>query len=155
MSASPTAHDAEEISRFLGVLWRFNRALAQEVEPRLHRELDTDPRSFILLKSIHKGLQYPKLLAQELRIPSTLISRYLDDLCKRGLIERHIDERDSRRTRLTVTDKGVALIHDTEAVVHTLVGHRLARLDAEQLRTLNDAMNALTDETPCPEGTTA
>ncbi|GGO36268.1 MarR family winged helix-turn-helix transcriptional regulator [Deinococcus humi] len=145
-TALPPTHDTEDVSRFLTVMWRFNRSLAQEIEPLLQQELDTDPRSFMLLKTIQSGLHYPKLVAQELMMPTTLVSRYLDDLSKRGLIERHIDEQDSRRIHLSLTPAGTALIHDIESTVHAQVSSRLTRLTPDQLRTLNEAMTALTPE---------
>ncbi len=138
------SHAAEEVSRFLGVFWRFNRSLAQEIEPLLQQELDTDPRSFMLLSTIQSGLNYPKLVAQELMMPTTLVSRYLDSLSKRGLIERHIDEQDSRRTLLSLTPAGTALIHDIQSTVHAQVSARLTRLSPDQLHTLNEAIIALT-----------
>ncbi|MFC4640403.1 MarR family winged helix-turn-helix transcriptional regulator [Deinococcus hohokamensis] len=146
MSSVPPPHSPEAISRFLGALWHFNRTLAKEIEPLLEKELHTDSRSFLLLKSIQGGLAYPKLLAQEFKIPTTLISRYLDDLTKRGLVERHIDAQDSRRIRLTLTPAGSALLDETERVVHHHMGHRLARLSAERLDSLNDAITALAEE---------
>ncbi|WP_288404067.1 MarR family winged helix-turn-helix transcriptional regulator [uncultured Deinococcus sp.] len=139
----PTPHETEETSRFLQAMWQFNRALGQELQPLLQDAHDTDPRSFMLLKTIESGLTYPKVIAQELKLPPTLLSRYLDDLSKRGLLERHIDEQDSRRTRLSLTQAGEALLQATQCTVHTHVARRLARLRPEQLRALNDALHAL------------
>ncbi|WP_027481145.1 MarR family winged helix-turn-helix transcriptional regulator [Deinococcus pimensis] len=139
-------HAYEDVAKFLRALWRFNRAIGQEFEPLLHERHGTDPRSFFILKSIQGGVQYPKELAGHLKIPATLLSRYLDDLRRRGLIERHIDEQDSRRTRLSLTDAGTALVEATQHTVHEAVGARLARLRPEQLDALVSALLALTDE---------
>lgn len=142
-TSPPPPHDAEETSRFLQAMWHFNRALGQELQPLLQDAHGTDPRSFFILKTIEGGLTYPKVVAQELKLPPTLLSRYLDDLNKRGLLERHIDEQDSRRTRLSLTPAGTALLEQTQCTVHTHVTRRLARLRPEQLRALNDALHAL------------
>ena len=148
-SAPPTAPPAvQEVSLFLKAMWRFNRALAQQLEPRLHAEHATDARSFFVLQSIQQGVQYPKALAEELKIPGTLISRYLDDLSKRGLVDRHIDEHDSRRTRLTLTPAAERLIVAMRQTIHDVAEARLSRLTPAQRQSLTEALRLLADEGP-------
>jgi len=136
----------EDVSLFLQTMWRFNRALSQQLEPRLQAEHGTDARSYFVLHSIQRGVHYPKALAEELKIPSTLISRYLDDLSKRGLIERHIDEQDSRRTLLTLTSTGVDLVEAVRGTIHSFTEARLARLTPAQRQGLTESLLILGDE---------
>lgn len=138
----------EEVSRFLGSLWRFNRALGQQIEPLLETRHGLETRSFFLLKRIGSGDLYPKALAEHLRIPPTLISRYLDGLVKQGLIERHIDEQDSRRTRLSLTGNGQRQMEAAQATIYELAAARLGRLSPETLRTVTDALETLSGEGP-------
>lgn len=145
--ALPADQD-QEVSLFLKAMWRFNRALAQQLEPRLQAEHATDARSYFVLQSIQQGVHYPKALAEELKIPGTLISRYLDDLSKRGLVNRHIDEHDSRRTRLTLTPTAETLIRAMRQTIYDVAGSRLSRLSPAQRQSLTEAFHLLAHEGP-------
>ncbi|PYE50577.1 MarR family winged helix-turn-helix transcriptional regulator [Deinococcus yavapaiensis] len=144
--ATPDLH--EEVDRFLHGLWRFNRALTQRLEPLLETKHGIDPKTYIILKSIDSGHHYPKVLADHLKIPSTLISRYLDGLVKQGLLERHIDEHDSRRIRLTLTEHGTNVMHDSEETIHVLTRSHLAKLEPGVLAGLLKALDSLNDQGP-------
>lgn len=147
--APPTTSPADqEVSAFLQVMWRFNRALGQQLEPRLQAEHATDIRSYFVLQSIQKGVQYPKALAEELKIPSTLISRYLDDLSKRGLVNRHIDEHDSRRTLLTLTPAAETLVQGMRQTIFDVTESRLSRLTPAQRQSLTETLHLLAAEGP-------
>ncbi|MFC4453816.1 MarR family winged helix-turn-helix transcriptional regulator [Deinococcus sonorensis] len=139
-------HPPQDVSLFLKAMWRLNRAMAQQFEPLLHERHGTEARSYFILHSIQSGVQYPKALAEELKMPSTLISRYLDDLSKRGLIERHIDEHDSRRTLLTLTPLALQLVAEVRQTIHDVTEARLSRLSPTQLKGLTDALRILVDE---------
>lgn len=141
-SAGP--HD--EVTRFLRGMWRFNRALGQQLEPLLHEKHGIEPRTYFLLKSIQGGNLYPKTLAEHLKIPASLISRYLDLLVRKGLVERHLDEQDSRRIRLSLTDEGQRIARESEQTVYDLASARLSKLEPGALRTLLGALETLADE---------
>lgn len=145
MSTSPPQPVAD-VSRFLRGMWRLNRALAQQLEPLLEEKHGLDARTFFILKTIHGGAAYPKALAATLKIPSTLLSRYLDALNKKGYLERHIDEHDSRRTRLTLTPEGERVMRETDETLHEVVSAKLATLDPATLSALLDALDLLTAE---------
>jgi DNA-binding MarR family transcriptional regulator len=146
-SPSPSALSVDqEVGLFLQAMWRFNRALGQQLEPRLQAEHATDVRSYFVLQSIQKGVQYPKALAEELKIPTTLLSRYLDDLSKRGLIRRQIDEQDSRRTLLTLTPAAEELTQAMRQTIHDVTEVRLTRLTSVQRQQLTNTLRLLADE---------
>ncbi|WP_040382810.1 MarR family winged helix-turn-helix transcriptional regulator [Deinococcus apachensis] len=136
----------QEVDRFLRGMWRFNRMLGQQLAPLLEERHGINPRMYHVLRSIQKGDHYPKVLADHLKIPTTLISRYLDGLSKAGLIERQIDEQDSRRTRLSLTGRGEQVVRETDETLHELVSGQLARLDPQVLQGLLTALDALTGE---------
>ncbi|MBB6096607.1 DNA-binding MarR family transcriptional regulator [Deinobacterium chartae] len=144
-SKTPSADAHQEVTRFLRGMWRFNRALTQQLEPLIESRHGIDSRIFFVLKSIQGGKHYPKMLAEHLRIPSTLISRYLDQLDKQGLVSRSIDGQDSRRTRLMLTEAGERVTRETQETLYTLVGAQLAKLDPEVLQGLLTALDSLTD----------
>ncbi len=127
-------------------MWRFQRRLKQELDPLLAARHGLDLRKFFVLRGIQDGHQYPKVLAEQLQMPATLLSRYLDQLVKQGLIERHIDAQDSRRTHLTLTTAGEHVIRDTLDTAQALTGARLARLDPATLSALLSALELLAQE---------
>lgn len=142
-SAAPTP---EQVSLFIGRLWHFNRKLKQDIDPLLAEKHGLDTRRFFVLRGIQTGAGYPKVLAERLELPPTLLSRYLDGLARQGLIARQLDPDDSRRTRLSLTPAGEAALAATVGSVHALVGTRLSRLDPETLTTVLGALAVLTDE---------
>ncbi|RJF70154.1 MarR family transcriptional regulator [Deinococcus cavernae] len=84
-----------------GGLWKLNRRIKQSVQPLIAEQYGLDIRKYFILQNIRHGRVYPKQIAENLDMPSTLLSRYLDGLHTQGLIERQIDPHDSRRTLLS------------------------------------------------------
>lgn len=145
-TASAPTELRQEVDRFLRGMWRFNRMLGQQLPPLLEERHGINPRMYYILRAIQGGDHYPKVLADHLKIPTTLMSRHLDGLGKAGLIERQIDEQDSRRTRLSLTGKGEQVVREADETVHELVSARLAGLDPQVLQGLLTALDALTGE---------
>ncbi|MDO4247263.1 MAG: MarR family winged helix-turn-helix transcriptional regulator [Deinococcus sp.] len=141
---TPTSHtlNDEAIVRFLGGLWRLNRRMKHDISPLLETH-GLDMRRFFILFHIRKGMVYPKELSETLQIPSTLLSRYIDQLAKQGLLERQIDERDSRRTRLSLTTQGQATFQAVVGDIKAYASQRLVQLPPAQLFALLEAMEAL------------
>ncbi|MPY66867.1 MarR family transcriptional regulator [Deinococcus sp. SDU3-2] len=129
-------------------MWHFNRKLKQDINPLLAEKHDLDTRRFFVLRGIQTGATYPKVLAERLELPPTLLSRYLDGLARQGLIARQLDPDDSRRTRLSLTPVGEAALAATVQSVHALVSTRLSRLDPDTLATVLGALDLLTQEDP-------
>lgn len=143
MAVAPTTLNDEAIVRFLGGLWRLNRRMKHDVSPLMEMH-GLDMRRFFILFNVRKGTVYPKELSETLQIPSTLLSRYLDQLVKQGLLERQIDERDSRRTRLNVTAAGQSTFQAVVDDIKAYTSQRLVHLQPEQLFAMLDAMDMLT-----------
>ncbi|WP_227978600.1 MarR family winged helix-turn-helix transcriptional regulator [Deinococcus terrestris] len=143
--AAPTP---DQVSLFIGRMWHFNRKLKQDINPLLAEKHDLDTRRFFVLRGIQTGATYPKVLAERLELPPTLLSRYLDGLARQGLIARQLDPDDSRRTRLSLTPVGEAALAATVQSVHALVSTRLSRLDPDTLATVLGALDLLTQEDP-------
>lgn len=132
----------ETITRFLGGLWKLNRRLKQGVEPRLAQQ-QIDLRRYFMLVTIRKGTVYPKELSEQLGVPSTLLSRYIDGLVQLGYIERNIDVQDSRRTVLSLTEAGLDAVTRATQSIREHTSQRLKELDPKQLPALLDALDTL------------
>lgn len=135
----------ELILRFLGGIWRLNRRMKQDVGPLLAERHGIDLRRYFVLQAIHHGHAYPKQLAEALDMPPSLLSRYLEQLVKAGLLERQIDREDSRRIHLTLTDAGQAMLDNISRAIKDSTGQRLGHLEFERLLMLLDTIEALAD----------
>lgn len=133
--STPQHPTEDDISRLLTGIWRLSHSLKQDVNPVLEQEFGVDLRQTMILRSIRNGCHYPKLLSEHLAVPPALISRQLDPLLKLGLIERQIDEQDSRRTRLTLTPKGDDAMNHMVRLFRERTRERLGRTTATELQT--------------------
>ncbi|MFC4637571.1 MarR family winged helix-turn-helix transcriptional regulator [Deinococcus hohokamensis] len=140
----------EATVRFLRGLWQLNRRLQQDIEPLL-AERQLDLRRFFILSAVRRGTQYPKALAEELQLPSTLLSRYLDQLCTLDYLERRIDTQDSRRTCLSLTPAGQTAFEAAANAIKRHTSSRLNQLSATTLTALLDAMELLGAADPAQE----
>ena len=80
---------------------------------------DLTARQMAMLLTIYKA-QVPvtvKMLSDTLFIPKAAVSRGLDTLSKKGLIEREIDEQDRRNVILLPTDKGTLFLAEFSETV--------------------------------------
>ncbi|ULH15750.1 MarR family transcriptional regulator [Deinococcus sp. KNUC1210] len=136
----------EEISRFLRGIWRFNQALGQVLKPKLEQQYGIDTKEYYLLHSIARGAVYPKMLADTLHLPFSLVSRHLDTLSKAGLLSRQLDPEDSRRVRLTLTPLGEEVLQGVRDVVHRSASERLRGLDSAGLDLLMQAVDLISGE---------
>ncbi|MFC7404769.1 MarR family transcriptional regulator [Georgenia alba] len=69
------------------------------------RDLDLPPRHLSLLALLlYDGQATVKELAAGLQVASTTVSLMVGDLSRQGILERREDERDRRRTIVTIAD---------------------------------------------------
>lgn len=141
----------DTIQRFLRALWQLNRRLKQGVAPVLAAQHDLDLRRYLVLQAIRGGQSYPKQLAQALDFPPTLLSRYLEQLTRAGLLERALDPDDSRRIRLSLTAAGEAAVAGASHAIRRSTSERLRQLDPAQLAALLGAIERLAE----PDSATA
>lgn len=94
------------------------------------------------------GTRQADLAEATLLDPST-VSRYIGQLVRQGLVERHPDPQDGRAVRLVATDRGRAIVEDTvqrrnQAFLAALNGWQAADLHAltDLLTRFNDDLEA-------------
>ncbi|HLR47320.1 MAG TPA: MarR family transcriptional regulator [Deinococcales bacterium] len=93
--------------RFFNRFYRANRALGGLLEAAIARDLNLEMRDFMVLSSIVKGHRHPGEIANRLHASKFTVSRALQKLGERGLVERTIDPEDSRRVLLEPTPQGL------------------------------------------------
>jgi DNA-binding MarR family transcriptional regulator len=111
------------------------RALQHEAQ-RAFEPLGMRPSQVLVLELIHRGVDQPKVLAEQLETVQSAVSAILGELQGRGLVTRTSDPDDRRRARLQVTDAGLdALAHAGEAWF-TASERRVAAVELADLRTI-------------------
>jgi DNA-binding MarR family transcriptional regulator len=147
-------HEDERVEPFVG-----HRAGGQRLQdreshhPDQRRVLDEDG---FALRSLNKLLHAPHLLPRSGRSPATPasrivlspsgVTRVVDRLEQRGLVERCVFEDDKRGSIATLTADGRALLRTAANVqVHDVREHFLKHLSRRQLEHLTTALEAVLD----------
>jgi DNA-binding MarR family transcriptional regulator len=118
----------DESSTFLRNLHRLNMSIVQQLSPMLEDRQGIDLRLYYILHCIDGGAVHPGAIAQEMRLPNSLVTKHLDQLADLSLLERSIDSQDSRRIRIKLTDAGLAVMHGSDEILSEQVRERLARI---------------------------
>lgn len=117
-----------EVSTFLRNLHGLNMSIVQQLSPILETRQGIDLRLYYILHAIDNGAVHPGAIAQVMKLPNSLVTKHLDQLADRELLERSIDAQDSRRIRISLTKKGRAMMDSSDAILSEMVGVRLARI---------------------------
>jgi DNA-binding MarR family transcriptional regulator len=118
----------EESSTFLRNMHRLNMSIVQQLSPILEDKQGIDLRLYYILHCIDGGAVYPGVIAQEMRLPNSLVTKHLDQLAELSLLERSIDTQDSRRIRVNLTPAGLEIMSGSDRILSELVRERLARI---------------------------
>jgi len=141
----PDPISADECIEFVRRMSSLQRALALRLSPLLEQEHGLDLRLFVLLKRIHGGCAHPSALASFSMESPSQITRQLDKLEKLGFIERSLDREDSRRIRLSLTKRALALFAGVEGSFAELLGPALSELEADHRKALTTGIGRLVE----------
>jgi DNA-binding MarR family transcriptional regulator len=109
-----------------------NMSIVQQLSPILEQQQGIDLRLFYILHAIDSGACHPGAIAQEMRLPNSLVTKHLDQLAQGSMLERSIDSEDSRRIRVSLTRKGLEVMKASDGVLAELVGRRLALIPSDR-----------------------
>ncbi len=137
----PRHFDSLEQEVFLN-LWRtYDRLRALEDELFGRYELTPQQYNALrLLRGEHPRAVPTLALAARLVSRAPDITRLLDKLERRGLIERDRPAENRRVVRVRVTDAGLALLRSLDTPVGECHDRQLGHLSAEQMRTLAELL---------------
>jgi DNA-binding MarR family transcriptional regulator len=122
---------------------------------RLHARLITrlvdgdegvHPGQIFCLRAIahHDGITQ-RDLAEELHVARPSITRMLQGMERAGIVERHVDERDQRLTRVFLTDRGREFETKFRRIAAAYVTDTIGRLPAADRRELIRLLRAFRD----------
>lgn len=119
--------------RLLDALFRLNKSVLADVRTHIADAGDLDLADFLALRTIELGVDTPGGLARDLGFNPAVISRTLTKLTRAGLVGRHIDADDSRRSRITLTAAGAKTNAAIAARVRPGLAKRLNGLGAKEI----------------------
>lgn len=122
----------DEATAFLRNMHQFNRGISRKLTPIVEQEHGIDLRLYFILKYIEHGVIHPSAISQATHLPNSVITRHIDQLVERGLLQRSLDTEDSRRTRLLLTDDGLRIAHAADASLSRIVHAQLNRVPADR-----------------------
>jgi DNA-binding MarR family transcriptional regulator len=105
--------------------------LARIVEVSLE-QLDLTIQKYRVLIHLSRGPASPSELADRLSVRPPTVTRLVDGLVERKLVERRADEHDGRRSVHLLTRKGVAVLAKAEAAFDAVLDDIAGELDADE-----------------------
>jgi DNA-binding MarR family transcriptional regulator len=135
--ARPPRFDSPEQEAFLS-LWRtYDRLRALEDELFARHELTAQQYNALrLLRGSHPEKAPTLTVASRLITRAPDITRLLDRLVNRGLVEREHRADNRRIVHVGITEAGLALLKELDAEVRACNTRQLGHLSAEQLKAL-------------------
>jgi DNA-binding MarR family transcriptional regulator len=118
---------------------RLNRAVRGQVRPKAGLSMP----QFILLRALRHGPLPAGQLAQRFGVSRPTITRTVDGLVKKGLVERHVDLTDRRVAMISLTDAGQALHESTEQAAEEYLATLLERVPPSRIAALETAVRDL------------
>lgn len=73
------------------------------------------------------------IVAEHMRIDHSRASRVVAELVKRGVLRREVSQEDARRTIVTLTEDGMAMIEQVHAIKHEVLTTALSDWTTEEL----------------------
>ena len=120
---------------------RLNRAVRGQVRPKANLSMP----QFVLLRALRHGPLPAGQLAQRFGVSRPTITRTVDGLVKKGLVERKVDQTDRRVAMISLTAAGQALHESTEQAAEEYLSTLLQNLPPARLDNLRTAVADLID----------
>ena len=122
-------------------------SIVQQLSPVLEEKQGIDLRLYYILHAIDNGAVHPGAIAQVMKLPNSLVTKHLDQLAQKALLERSIDSEDSRRIRISLTKKGIDLMNGSDNILTAMVERRLTRIPDDKRAIFIDTLVALAGDT--------
>jgi long-chain acyl-CoA synthetase len=120
---------------------RLNRVFRGQVRPTAGLSMP----QFISLRALRHGPLSAGELAQRFGVSRPTITRMVDGLVRKGLVERHTGAEDRRIALTSLTVQGRAMLEATEDTATRSMADLLATLPPERLSRLEGALGDLVD----------
>jgi DNA-binding MarR family transcriptional regulator len=116
----------------------------QHLAQRAFEPLGLSPSQVVVLLMIQRGIDQPKVLAEQLETVQSAVSAVLRELQGRGLVARAVDPNDRRRVHLQVSEAGLATLERAGEVWLATAEQRLTDVPLDDLRATSRVVDLLT-----------
>ena len=133
------------LDRFMS--YRVNRvseAVVRIVSKVYEREVDLTLRELRVLRTVGSagGIVHSAIVEQVL-FEKSLVSRLIAGLVRKSYLKREIDERDARRTWMTLTKEGAAVLQKADKLGLAMNRVWLSALDVQERKSLDASLDKL------------
>ncbi|MDQ3457716.1 MAG: MarR family transcriptional regulator [Deinococcota bacterium] len=122
-----------EFLQLARLILRLSRQFQRVLDGPLTERLDFGMKGLFVLRAAQLGYHHPSRIAAFLNMASPSLSRTLERLEGRGLLERELDGEDRRRFRFAVTEEGEEAVSRARALVAETLSARYAHIEREQV----------------------
>ena len=136
---APAEHVVETARLLTALAPRLNRAVRGQVRPAAGLSMP----QFILLRALRHGALSAGDLAQRFGVSRPTITRTVDGLVKKGLVERNVDLSDRRVAMISLTEAGQRLHETTEIAAERFLASLLSGLPPERVARLEAGVRDL------------
>jgi DNA-binding MarR family transcriptional regulator len=120
--------------------WGFGQIMRQHVIPSVIGEYGLDFKDFVTLISVSEGVHFPKFICQRLSMSASDVSRILENLSKNGFVTRELDAEDSRRIKVTLTERGETVLNTARGRIEQLFSDVEQILPADELERFSNSL---------------
>jgi len=138
MKGTAASGDYLQLAR---LVLRLSRHLYRTFDDVLEPAFGLTTKDQIVLRYIQDGERHPGGLSRRLRMPPASVSRVLERLETRGLIQRAVDPADHRRFVLSITRPGAKIVTEVQKMLTRTLRETYAHVPAEAI---HDAVLELT-----------
>lgn len=129
----------------IAAVLKASRRIHAVLDDPMEKQLGLSYTEISLLRLLDEGAETPSDLARELALPAPTVSRILNHLSDRGLVERTLDPENLRRVRLSLTQEGRKTRTKTRQAATQLIEAYFGDIPEE---VLSQALNALSTLEP-------
>lgn len=138
MKGTAASGDYLQLAR---LVLRLSRHLYRTFDAVLDPSYGLSTKDHIVLRYIQDGERHPGGLSRRLSMPPASVSRVLERLEGKGLIQRSVDAADHRRFVLTITPQGERTVAEIQGLLTRTLQQTYAHVPAQAI---HDAVEELT-----------
>jgi len=131
------------ISRFWQIIPPLWHSLRARIDCEAEQHFNMTSEQFHTLRRISLGIDSVSRLAVDKYISRSAVSRAVDMLVQKQLVQRMEDPDDRRRLQLKLTDKGQAALETTNKQVHEWLADNFNTLDDNDLLRMLESLEKL------------
>jgi DNA-binding MarR family transcriptional regulator len=124
-------------------LLRLERSVEGVIDAALRGSLDLGLREVFVLAALDEGRQRPGSVAATLNLPPPSVTRAVEQLVGRGLVDRRRCGHDRRRVDLTLTAPGREVLKEARAVLSQALGDAWPDLHEDRAADLAEGLAEL------------